>query len=289
MRSRTLGFRSLSVLSISRRVLRVEPLLMALVFALAACGSASTISALRHATPTPTVHPPVTYVALGASDALGVGANDPNTQGYVPIIISRLPKYSHALNLGVSGYTLHDAIQNELPQALAAHPTLITVWLVGNDFKRCTPLAAYAADLDYLLGQLQTHTTARVFVANAPDFSQLPFFQQGAEGSGSCVVGQPPAIVHALAQQWNAVINPIVARHGAVLVNLFGSNLANQPDLVSSDGFHPSSKGYLALANLFWAQISVHNGVPDGSPTARESACCHSARLLALAASQSQR
>lgn len=262
MRSRLPRFRSLSVRSVSLRVLRVAPLLLALILVLAACGSAGTISALRHATPTPTVHPPVTYVALGASDAVGVGADDPNTQGYVPIIISRLPKYSRALNLGISGFTLRDAIQHELPQALAAHPTLITVWLVGNDFKRCTPLAQYAADLDYLLGQLQTRTAAHVFVANAPDFSQLPFFQQGAEGSGPCVVGQPPATIQALARQWNAVINPIVARHGAVLVNLFNSNLANQPDLVSSDGFHPSSRGYLALADLFWAQITANNAVP---------------------------
>ncbi|MGH2514986.1 MAG: GDSL-type esterase/lipase family protein [Ktedonobacterales bacterium] len=237
-------------------------LLLALLLLLAACGAAATAGTVPHATPTATVHPPVVYVALGASDAVGVGASDPNTQGYVPILISRLPTYSQAFNYGVSGYTLRQALQGELPQALAQHPSLITIWLVGNDFKGCVPLAQYAADLDNLLGQLQAHTTARVFVANAPDFSQLPYFQQGAQGGAACVVGQPPAAIRALTQQWNAVINPLVARHGDVLVDLFNSNLANHPELVSSDGFHPSSAGYLALANLFWAQITAHGGVP---------------------------
>lgn len=237
-------------------------LLVALSLLLAACGSAATAGTISHATPTPTVHPPIIYVAIGASDAVGVGASNPNTQGYVPILISRLPKYSEALNVGVSGYTIHEALQSELPQALADHPTLVTIWLVGNDFKGCVPLQQYAADLDTLLGQLQTHTSARVFVANAPDFSQLPFFQQGAQGGGSCVEGQSPAAIRALAEQWNAVINPLVAKHGDFLVDLFNSSLANHPELVSEDGFHPSSAGYLALANLFWAQITAHGGVP---------------------------
>lgn len=237
-------------------------LLLAMLLALAACGSAASAGTIPHPTPTATVHPPVVYVALGASDAVGVGAGDPNTQGYVPIIISRLPKYSQSFNYGVSGYTLRQALQGELPQALGQHPTLITIWLVGNDFKGCVPLQQYAADLDNLLGQLQARTSARVFVANAPDFSQLPYFQQGAQGGGACVVGQSPAAIRALTEQWNAVINPLVAKHGDVLVDLFNSNLADHPELVSSDGFHPSSAGYLALANLFWAQITAHGGVP---------------------------
>jgi len=246
----------------SRLMAAVASLLLALALTLAACASAATAGTLHHATPTATVHPPVVYVAIGASDAVGVGAGDPNTQGYVPVLISRLPHYSRALNLGISGYTLHEALLNELPQALADHPTLITVWLVGNDFKGCVPLRQYAADLDNLLGQLQTRTTARVFVANAPDFSQLPAFQQGAQGAGPCIEGESPAAIRALTQQWNAVINPLVTKHGAVLVDLFNSNLAAHPDFVSGDGFHPSSAGYLALANLFWAQITTHGGVP---------------------------
>lgn len=237
--------------------------LLAALLALAACGGDSAPATLLHATPTATVHPPVIYVALGASDAVGVGADNPNTQGYVPILISRLPQYSQYFNLGVSGITLHDAIGQELPQALAYHPTLITVWLVGNDFRDCAPLAQYGADLDTLLKTLHDQTQARVFVANAPDFSLLPYYQQGAAGGGACVVGQPPAAIHGLVLQWNNVIDALVAKYNDVLVNLYSSDLANHPEFVSpQDGFHPSSKGYAELANIFWTQITAQHAIP---------------------------
>src|SRR5262249_46296839 len=189
------------------------------------------------------------------SDAVGIGADDPNTQGYVPILISRLPKNARALNLGIGGIHLHEALTQEMPDAIADHPTLVTVWLVGNDFRDCTPLAQYAADLTTLLTQLHNKTRAQVFVGNTPDMSLLPAFQRGA--GGSCVAGVPPVRIRALAQQWNATINSIITNHGAVLVDLFNSDLARHPNYVSPrDGFHPSSAGYRALADLFWAQIS---------------------------------
>lgn len=241
-------------------------LLLASIVLLAACGSTAATSAATRkptATASPSVKPSVSYVALGASDAVGVGADDPNTQGYVPIIISRLPKGAAALNLGISGILLHDALKQELPEVAAAQPTFITVWLVGNDFRDCTPLQQYAADLDTLLTTLHDQTHAQIFVANTPDMSFLPYFQQGAPQGGACVQGASVAQVHALVLQWNQVINPIVAKHGDVLVDLYNTDLLSHPEYISPrDGFHPSSKGYARLADLFWAQVLAHRAVP---------------------------
>ena len=236
-----------------------------IALACAGCGSAATAStSARRPIATATAHPSVMYVALGASDALGVGADDPNTQGYVPIIISRLPQGAGALNLGVNGITLHEALTQELPQAIEAQPALVTVWLVGNDFKDCTPIKQYGADLDNLLTQLHDKTHAQVFVANTPDMSALPAFQGSSIiPLGRCFTTMSLADIRALAQQWNTVIDPIVAKHGDVLVNVFNSALSTQPDLVSPhDGFHPSNKGYALLADLFWTQITAHHAVP---------------------------
>src|SRR4249920_656036 len=57
---------------------------------------------------------PVTYVALGASDAVGIGSNEPGSQGYVPLVAAHLPKGSHLINLGISGIQLHEALSEEL-------------------------------------------------------------------------------------------------------------------------------------------------------------------------------
>ena len=232
------------------------------LLALAACGPTTSALPTGAATASPTVKPSLVYVAFGASDAVGVGASDPNRTAYVPLLIAHLPPRASALNLGVSGYTAHQALLNELPQALAAQPTLVTVWLVGNDFRQCTPLADYGRDLDALLGQLQTHTTAQVFVANTPDMSLLPAIRDGSPNLGACLLGKQPAQIRALAAQWNVVIDAIVAKHHQVLVDLFNSSLAAHPEYISSDGFHPSDKGYRVLADLFWQQITAHHAVP---------------------------
>jgi acyl-CoA thioesterase I len=246
------------------RALAPLALLGALLGALlAGCGSSPNgAGATPTAAPSPqataTGAPPsVRYVALGASDAVGVGASDPNHTAYVPILISRLPQGSSALNLGINGETLHGALTTELPQAIAAQPTLVTVWLVGNDFKTCVPLAQYTADLNTLLTQLQTKTHAKVFVANAPDFSLLPAIQQAAVAGAFCGKVATPASIHAETIKWNQAIDAAVAARHDTLVDVYDGNLAGHPDYVSSDGFHPSDAGYLALANLFWSAITA--------------------------------
>ena len=242
------------------RVTLSSALLVVALFALVACASNGTspdtaASAATPPAPTATPVAGVRYVALAASDGVGYGASDPNHTAYVPIIISRLPHGSTALNLGISGETLHKALVDELPHAIAANPTLITIWLVGNDFRDCVPLQQYGSDLNTLLTQLQTQTSAKVFVANAPDFSALPAVAQEAATGTFCGAPSSLAAVRAQTQQWNQVINASVAAHHDTLVDLFNSDLSSHPDYISSDGFHPSDKGYLALANLFWSAI----------------------------------
>ena len=249
---------------LARIALRIS--LLALLGALlASCASnggagsgAGTVGTAATVTPTATASAPgVRYVAVGASDAVGVGASDPNHTAYVPILISHLPKGASALNLGISGETLHGALTSELPEAIQAQPTLITVWLVGNDFKGCVPLSQYGADLNSLLTQLQTKTSAKVFVANAPDFSLLPSIQQAAAVGAFCGRSATQAQIRAEAVQWNQVIDTAVAAHHDTLIDLYTANLAGHPDYISSDGFHPSDAGYLALANLFWSAINA--------------------------------
>jgi lysophospholipase L1-like esterase len=236
-------------------------LAIACLMALSACGSSSSAT---HpvASPTATRAASVRYVALGASDAVGVGATDPNTQGYVPVLISRLPQDAYALNLGVSGYKVRDALQNKIATALNAHPTLVTIWLAGNDFRGCTPLSAYIADLTALLDQLKSGTTAQVFVANLPDMSLLPAMRPGSQGLGACHQSQTSQQMRAETQTWNAAIAQTVSGRGDDLIDLYRAELASHPEYISGDGFHPTAAGYLRLADLFWAELQAKHAVP---------------------------
>jgi acyl-CoA thioesterase I len=63
------------------------------------------------------------------------------------------------------------------------------------------------------------------------------------------------AALESTVAEWNGVIADTTARHGAVLVDLFArwQDLAEHPEYVSTDGFHPSTAGYQQLADLFAA------------------------------------
>lgn len=239
---------------------RTMQLLCALFFAIVLTCSActnGTTTRTPSASPVPTqpvsgqqlLASPVTYVALGASDAVGVGSNQPGAQGYVPLLAERLPKGSHLVNLGISGIHLHEALTQELPLALSTAPTLITIWLVTNDFVAGVPYESYMQDLTTLLAQLRAGTHARIVLANLPDLTRLPAFSRSRPEQKATMLAQ----IH----RWNDRIAAIATHYTTSVVDLFSeqSQLTTHPEYISFDGFHPSPLGYVQLANSFWIAI----------------------------------
>jgi len=201
--------------------------------------------------PTPIFMPggPVTYVALGASDAVGIGSNLPGSQGYVPLVAAHLPKGSHLINLGISGIQLHEALSQELPLALTTSPNLITIWLVANDFIGGVTYDNYLHDLNSLLQQLHVSTHAFIVMANLPDLTRLPAFANETPSQKSQMI--------VAIQKWDKGIAQLAKKYGVALVDLFGqgSQITAHPEYISGDGFHPSPSGYVQLANYFWQVI----------------------------------
>lgn len=202
--------------------------------------------------------PAQVYVAIGASDAVGVGADEPETEGWVPRLHASMPPGTKLVNLGVSGAVLSEALAQQLPVALAARPTVVTVWLAVNDLKDRVSLTTYQRDLDALLRRLRA-TGAVVAVGNIPDLSLLGLPDDLLQTYG---VASRSAL-RAEIDRWNAAIATVARRHGAVLVDLYAywKDLKAHPEYVSSDGFHPSSRGYARLAALWRERLSAA-GVP---------------------------
>jgi acyl-CoA thioesterase I len=242
------------------RLLRLFWVLIALTLVFSACiaieppsnksnTQAEQQSISIQSTPTFMIGGPITYAALGASDAVGIGSNIPGSQGYVPLIATHLPRGSHLINLGISGIQLHEALTQELPLALTTSPNLITIWLVANDFIGGVTYDNYLHDLNTLLQRLQVSTRARVVMANLPDLTRLPAFENESSSQKSQML--------VAIQQWNRGIAQLAKKYGVVLVDLFkqGSQLTAHPEYISGDGFHPSPSGYVQLANYFWQAI----------------------------------
>lgn len=197
---------------------------------------------------------PLVYVALGASDGVGIGAPNPARDGWVPQLHQRLPPGTRLINLGVSGSKLREAIEQQLPIALEARPDLVTIWLTVNDLNARVNLDSYERDLDYLLTSIQATRPRRILIGNVPALEQLPLVS---------VPGVSPARLAPEIARWNEVIARQAARHGATLVDIHAgwTELANHPEYVSADGFHPSAAGYQRLAELFYATLQASGGL----------------------------
>ena len=203
------------------------------------------------------------YVAVGASDAVGVGARRPRREAW-PRLLHRqaFAGGTKLVNLGVPGATVASALADQVPAAEHLAPDVVTVWLVVNDVVAGVPLDAYEARFDDLVGRLRRATADRLLVGNCPYLDRLPAYLAGR----SLGVLPEPDEANRIVDGYNAVIERAVARHDATLVDLRTAALAArrsgiEPTLFARDGFHPSTAGHRALAATFAAQLNEQGRV----------------------------
>jgi acyl-CoA thioesterase I len=187
------------------------------------------------------------YVAVGASESVGEGADDPTTQAWTQVFFrTALPRGYRFVNLGIPGATVAQALTEELPEALRLEPSLVTVWLNVNDIVRQVPADRYESQLKELVHALRRDGKTEVYVANTPPLDLLPV-ARGLGGLVTVVVGQ-----------YNAAIARVVKDEGAHLVDLHAAGEAarargDAATLVAADGFHPSTAGHAAVGAEFAA------------------------------------
>lgn len=199
----------------------------------------------------PAPHARLTYVAIGASDTFGTGTDDPSSQSWPSDLAEKLGNGARLINLGIPGMHAHDALNAELPVALDTHPDLITIWLAVNDLADHVTLDSYSHDLNLLLDRVQSALPhVRIMVANVPDVTLLPYFQQ-----------YDHHLLHSQINAYNTAIADIVQRHHGWLVDLYQrwGELASHPEYISDDGFHPNALGYTRIAEIF-DQVLLQNG-----------------------------
>jgi acyl-CoA thioesterase I len=203
---------------------------------------------------TATVSPGVKYVAVGASDTVGVGASDPAKGSWPALVAARLPAGSPPYtNLGVAGSLALQAVSQQLPGAIAQKPTLVSVWLAVNDLNATIEPASFAGSLGQIVDGLVQKTDATIFVGNVPDLRTVPVYASADKTR-----------LLAGIQAYNDAIAAIAARNPArvKVVDLFaGSAALVSTATVSADGFHPSDEGYQLIADRFASAMRA-NGVP---------------------------
>jgi lysophospholipase L1-like esterase len=196
---------------------------------------------------TPHQATPIVYTALG--DGTGAGNfqihHDPDS--YPALLAGYMPKGSTLVNVPTSFGTLANVLAQSLPTALAAHPSVVTVWMPGvNDGKAGTSPTTYSKELDTLLTSLQG-TGAHLYIGTLPDPRQVPFFihrisPDRLQGAASYF------------QTLNAAITRVAARHGARVVDIYGNTttLWGNPKFIVADGLHLAPEGAAIAASIFY-------------------------------------
>jgi lysophospholipase L1-like esterase len=253
--------------------LRAATAAVAAGIALAACGgSADEPQAVVTPAASSTRSAGAVYVAVGASETAGYGADDPVLEAWPTVLHQQSLPRARYVNLGIPGATAADALAKEVPAAVAAAPTVVTVWLNVNDLVRQVPPSAYEYTLGRLVHQLRRGGQTKVLVANTPPVERMPSYlacrpspPAGAPPCQAPVQMPPPEVIKAAVRDYNAAIARVVRAEGAVLVDLHTAGqrahkAGDDGELFGADGFHPSTLGHRAVADAFAATLRSTEG-----------------------------
>jgi lysophospholipase L1-like esterase len=172
-----------------------------------------------------------------------------------------LPRAATYYNFGVGGITTADALRQEVPAALAVHPTVVTVFFNIDDLVNGVSPLTFGTNLDAIVRAMRQGGHATVLVGNAPAIDNLPALlacEGIARGTATCPLPAgstipPPAEIDAAVNAYDAAIAAVVSREGAILVDVRaqGAEITTNPQDIAPDGLHPSPLGNQKLAQLF--------------------------------------
>lgn len=191
---------------------------------------------------------------MAASDATGEGLHHPDRDNWVAQLAAHLPPRITIHNLAVGGSTLAEARRAQLPRLLGLDPDAVVCWLVVNDLVGGVALSTHERELSALLTDLGAPSRP-VVVGNAPDLAGVP---------GLAATDEQRRNVGALVSAWNAAIDQLARRAGAVVVDLASEPVATGD--LGPDGFHPSQAGHARLAARFLPAVSAALGLPQETP-----------------------
>ncbi|HUF24324.1 MAG TPA: SGNH/GDSL hydrolase family protein, partial [Vicinamibacterales bacterium] len=234
----------------------------------------------------------VNYTALGASDALAIGASVsclpfidcPAGTGYVQIIGRRLAdggKPVNLLNLGIPGAVLSPRIQvisqsygprvdfNFLERQLpfvSRNSTVVTVFAGGNDTNVVARSVSGASNgnprgyVDDQVRQFATEMAALVegIRARAPSarivIANLPNFA-GTPFTDGYTLDQRRTLQQISVGFSREAINPLAAKSNVAVVDLLCEERFYASSNFSPDGFHPNDNGYAIMAEMMLSAI----------------------------------
>src|ERR687892_1696832 len=172
----------------------------------------------------------IIYLAIGASDAAGVGAT-PLTRGYVFRIADELDQRVDQVFLaplaipGAGTEQLDAALELFLESEI--EPDLVTVWTGANDVIRGEDADDFEDEFEAIFDRLRDRSDGVIVIASIPDLTELPRFREDPDED----------VTRERIEEFNEVIAEQADDYDALVVDLYDEPI--EDDLVrDEDGFH---------------------------------------------------
>lgn len=203
----------------------------------------------------------IKYVAIGDSYTIGLGIDEegrwPNV--LVKYLQEKGIKIELVANPSVSGFTVRDAIEIELPVVQSIKPDFVTVLIGANDNFMQRDEDDYRTDLVELLDKLQSIMTnpGNIVLVTIPDYSKSPSVQgRGEEGLSEFI------------QSYNIVIKEEAEKKNLPVADIFPvSQTMTGSEDYTEDGLHPSAQGYRKWEEVIFPRVFLF--LRDSSDSSR--------------------
>lgn len=177
------------------------------------------------------------YIPIGDSYTIGLGVGE--TDRWPNILVEQLKINGINLELvtnpAVSGFTVNDAIEYQLPQVEKHTPDVVTVLIGANDNFRQISVQEFSKSFNLFLDRLQkTVTNSRhILLITIPDHTRSPAGRAFGEDAN-----------RQLLEEYNSIIKEQAIKRGMSVVDLFPVSQTMTDEDFIADGLHPSAKGY---------------------------------------------
>jgi hypothetical protein len=209
--------------------------------------------------------PSFVVIAIGESGANGFRGGPPDLRSQWTQVLYRSSLGTDGVlyDLTSRGQTVTEVLGSELPQALAVHPQLATVWLSTADIVAGTTPSVYGQQLKQLVEAL-THAGATVLLANAAPPDVFSAFASCQSDPSVCVAqGASTPTSPALASNvsaYDSVIAAVARQTGSEIVNVHSAleravQVGGVQSVLSPDGTSLSNSGATVVADAFDAQL----------------------------------
>ena len=194
----------------------------------------------------------IRYIPVGDSYTIGTGAE--TEEAWPNLLVEDLKAQGFSIELianpAVSGYTTQNTIDAQLAVVESKRPNFVTLLIGANDVNQRVSAEDFRSNLQTLIRRLLfvVQEKSRLVLITIPDFSSTPtgglFFQI--------------RFLSKKIEVFNKIIKEEAKRQGLKVIDLYpvSKKMAQDPDSISSDGLHPSAKGYRLWEELILKEVS---------------------------------